>query len=64
MEAKDRKDLQREVDHIFESGANEIRIMEMVERFIDRRYVTREYCQTQININYNEGFEEGKEEHY
>lgn len=38
MKSKDKEDLKKEVDYIFESGANAIRIREMVESFIDRRY--------------------------
>jgi len=33
----EKKDLQRELDHIFESGANDIRIMNMFETFISQR---------------------------
>jgi len=40
MSAKDKKDLKNEVQHIFDSGANELRIIEMVETFIDRRYIS------------------------
>ena len=37
LTTKDRKQLKLEIDHIFESGANEIRIFKMVENFIDSR---------------------------
>ena len=37
MTEQDKKQLQFEIDCIFESGANEIRIFEMVERFIKQR---------------------------
>lgn len=37
MTEQDKKELQFEIDCIFESGANEIRIFEMVERFIKQR---------------------------
>jgi len=40
MSTKDKKDLENEVQHIFDSGANELRILEMVETFIDRRYIS------------------------
>lgn len=30
--------LRKEIDHIFESGANEIRILEMTTAFIDKRF--------------------------
>lgn len=39
MENKDKIDLQKEIEHIFNSGANEIRIFEMIENFIDKRYI-------------------------
>ena len=37
MTQQDKEQLKLEIDHIFESGANEIRIFEMVVRFIDSR---------------------------
>ena len=37
MTQQDKEQLKLEVDHIFESGANEIRIFEMVVNFIDSR---------------------------
>lgn len=37
MTQQDKEQLKLEIDHIFESGANEIRIFEMVVNFIDRR---------------------------
>jgi len=37
MNIIDKEDLQREVSHIFDSGANEIRIMNMFQNFIDSR---------------------------
>jgi hypothetical protein len=39
MEEIDKEQLKLEVSHIFDSGANKIRIIEMVERFINRRYL-------------------------
>ncbi len=38
MENKDKNQLTAEIAHIFESGANEIRIYEMVVAFIEKRY--------------------------
>jgi len=32
------RQLKLEIDHIFESGANEVRILNMVEAFIDKRF--------------------------
>lgn len=37
MTQQDKDQLKLEIDHIFESGANEIRISEMVVNFIDSR---------------------------
>ena len=37
MIQQDKEQLKLEIDHIFESGANEIRIFEMVVNFIDSR---------------------------
>jgi hypothetical protein len=38
MTKEDKEQLNIEVSHIFESGANHLRIFEMVENFIDKRY--------------------------
>jgi hypothetical protein len=37
MTQQDKEQLKLEIDHIFESGANEIRIFEMVVNFIESR---------------------------
>ena len=37
MTQQDKEQLKLEIDHIFESGANKIRIFEMVVNFIDSR---------------------------
>lgn len=37
MTQQEKEQLKLEIDHIFESGANEIRIFEMVVNFIDSR---------------------------
>jgi hypothetical protein len=37
MTQQDKEQLKLEIDHIFESGVNEIRIFEMVVNFIDSR---------------------------
>lgn len=37
MTQQDKEQLKLEINHIFESGANEIRIFEMVVNFIDSR---------------------------
>jgi len=43
MTQRDKDQLELEVQHIFDSGANEMRIMEMVERFVDNRYISKEF---------------------
>ena len=58
MEIKDLVDLKKELDHIFESGANEIRVLEMVNTFIDRRYVLKSEAQQAYNSGYNDGARE------
>jgi hypothetical protein len=39
LSEKDIKDLKQEIQHIFDSGANEIRVFEMVKMFTERRFV-------------------------
>jgi len=38
MTTKNENDLKNEIQHIFDSGANEIRIFEMIKSFIEKRY--------------------------
>ena len=38
MTTKNENDLKSEIQHIFDSGANEIRIFEMTKSFIKKRY--------------------------
>ena len=37
MTEQESKDLKMEIHHIFDSGANEMRIFNMIEMFLDRR---------------------------
>lgn len=39
MTQADEKNLKREIGHIFESGANEVRIFNMVKQFISKKNV-------------------------
>jgi len=39
MTDQDKKQLWIEIEHIFDSGANEIRVFNMVESFIEKRYL-------------------------
>jgi hypothetical protein len=52
MSVEDEKQLELEVKHIFDSGANEIRIVEMVKLFIDKRYFTKEQVDEFCNDAY------------
>lgn len=42
MTQQDKEQLKMEIDHIFESGANEMRIFEMVTKFINSKKVVNE----------------------
>jgi len=37
MTTQDEQSLKNEIQHIFDSGANEVRILEMVKSFIEKR---------------------------
>lgn len=41
MSSQDKDQLKLEIEHIFDSGANEIRVFEMVCSFIERRYAAK-----------------------
>lgn len=58
MKQTDLDQLKIEIDHIFESGANEIRVFEMVKNFIDNRNLISEkvninipYCRVNVELN-------------
>ena len=42
MTKQDIDQLKTEIDHILDSGVNDIRLIEMIERFISSRYVPKE----------------------
>lgn len=46
--SKNSTELLIEIDHIFESGANEVRIFNMVEEFIKKRYVSIDLLNKEI----------------
>jgi hypothetical protein len=46
MNKKDESDLKNEIAHIFDSGANEIRIEEMIKNFIKKRYKAINYTRS------------------
>ena len=41
MTEKDKEQLKAEINHIFESGENEVRFFNMVVDFIDKRYTLK-----------------------
>ena len=57
MTEQDKEQLNIEISHIFESGANHLRIFEMVENFIDKRYKAINYthCCTELNHDFSIG---------
>ena len=55
MTQQDKEQLKIEIDHIFESGANEIRILEMVKSFINSR---KSYTERQMDDAYGKGFKD------
>ena len=57
MTEQDKEQLKLEIDHIFESGANEIRIFEMVVNLIDSRNgVNKNFVSAD---EYTEGYRDG-----
>ena len=54
MELRNLIELKKEIDYIFESGANELRVLEMVSTFIERRYVEKETAQQAYDSGYND----------
>jgi hypothetical protein len=56
MDFTEQVNLKTEIHHIFDSGANEIRIFNMVKAFIDNRKC---YTESQINAAYDKGYREG-----
>lgn len=64
MNYKDEQQLKLEIAHIFESGANELRVLEMIKTFIDRRYPSKEVLtidriQDYHLIRWNNGIKSG-----
>lgn len=47
MHIKNQEELKREIAHIFDSGANELRIFEMIERFVEKRFTEK----SRMNFN-------------
>lgn len=70
MTEQDKEQLNIEISYIFESGANHLRIFEMVENFIDKRYKAINYtlcCKSDselLNVSKtNPNFEEWLQTH-
>ena len=62
MTQQDKEQLKLEIEHIFESGANEIRIFEMVVNFIDsRNVVNKNFVLADVSgsLGFDEGYEKG-----
>lgn len=49
MTEQDEKQLWMEIEHIFDSGANELRVFNMVKGFIEKRYQT--LPQTTVSVS-------------
>ena len=56
MDFKEQINLKAEIQHIFDSGANEIRIFEMVKAFIDNGNL---FSEKQMDSAYDKGFRDG-----
>ena len=54
----EKEQLRMEIQHIFDSGANEIRVFEMVKRFLESRGVNVK------NQDYIQGYQQGWREGY
>ena len=62
MTQQEKEQLKLEIDHIFESGANEIRIFEMVVNFIDSRNgVNKNFVLADVSgsLGFDEGYAKG-----
>ena len=62
MTQQDKEQLKLEIEHIFESGANEIRIFEMVVNFIDsRNVVNKNFVLADVSgsLGFDEGYAKG-----
>tara|TARA_R110002153_G_scaffold242921_1_gene398171 strand:- start:787 stop:1014 length:228 start_codon:yes stop_codon:yes gene_type:complete len=61
MTEQESKDLKMEIHHIFDSGANEMRIFNMIEMFLDRRdeAINYTHCCTELKTE-QECYKTGK----
>jgi hypothetical protein len=62
MEKINEEQLKLEIDHIFESGANELRVFEMVKNFIDsRNVVNKNFVLADVSgsLGFDEGYAKG-----
>ena len=58
MTTQDEQSLKNEIQHIFDSGANEIRILEMVKGFIEKRGQALYIHDVNNSAEYTSGYRE------
>ncbi len=59
MTKQDEQSLKNEIQHIFDSGANEVRIFEMVKTFIEKRGQALYIHDVSNNAEYTSGYKDG-----
>ena len=59
MTTQDEQSLKNEIQHIFDSGANEVRILEMVKTFIEKRGQALYIHDVSNSTEYTRGYREG-----
>lgn len=59
MTEQDEQSLKKEIQHIFDSGANEVRIFEMVKTFINRRGQALYIHNVSNSVEYTRGYKDG-----
>ena len=59
MTAQDEQSLKKEIQHIFNSGANEVRIFEMVKTFIKKRGQALYIHDVSNSFEYTSGYKDG-----
>ena len=62
MDKINEEQLKLEIAHIFDSGANELRVFEMVKNFIDsRNVVNKNFVLADVSgsLGFDEGYEKG-----
>ena len=59
MTTQDEQSLKNEIQHIFDSGANEMRILEMVKSFIEKRGQALYIHDVSNSAEYTRGYQDG-----